>query len=168
MLQSSPSNRDGLYSYSTTGASMTLLANRLSYVFDWRGPSLAVDTACSSSLVATHYACQSLWRGECDLAVAGGANVMLRPEYFIVMSKGRYLSPHARCRTFDARADGYVRGEGAGVVILKPLATALRDKDAICALIRATGVNQDGQTAGISLPNQEAQERLITAVYRQA
>src|SRR5262245_48848308 len=88
MLQSNPLNRDGLYSYSTTGASMTLLANRLSYVFDWRGPSIALDTACSSSLVATHYACQSLWRGECTLAVAGGANVMLRPEYFIVMCKG--------------------------------------------------------------------------------
>ncbi len=168
MLQSSPLNRDVLYSHSTTGASMTLLANRLSYIFDWRGPSLAIDTACSSSLVATHQACQALWHGECSLAVAGGANVMLRPEYFIVMSKGHYLSPTGRCRTFDARGDGYVRGEGAGVVLLKPLSAALRDNDSIYALIRATGVNQDGQTAGISLPNQDAQERLITAVYRQA
>ena len=168
MLQANPLNRDVLYSYSTTGASMTLLANRLSYVFDWRGPSLAIDTACSSSLVATHYACQSLWRGECTLAIAGGANVMLRPEYFIVMCKGHYLSPQARCRAFDARGDGYVRGEGAGVVILKPLAAAVRDHDPIYAVIRATGINQDGQTAGISLPNQEAQERLIATVYRQA
>lgn len=168
MLQSNPLNRDVLHAYSTTGASMTLLANRLSYVFDWRGPSLAIDTACSSSLVATHYACQSLWRGECTLAIAGGANVMLRPEYFIVMCKGHYLSPQARCRTFDARADGYVRGEGAGVVVLKPLAAAWRDRDPIYALIRATGINQDGLTAGISLPNQEAQERLIATVYQQA
>jgi acyl transferase domain-containing protein len=168
MLQSSPLNRDVLYSYSTTGASMTLLANRLSYVFDWHGPSIAIDTACSSSLVATHYACQSIWRGECDLAVAGGANVMLRPEYFMVMCKGHYLSPQGRCRAFDARGDGYVRGEGAGVVLLKPLSAALRDRDPIYALIRATGVNQDGQTAGISLPNQDAQERLITEVYQQA
>ncbi len=168
MLQSNPLNRDILYSYSTTGASMTLLANRLSYVFDWHGPSIAIDTACSSSLVATHYACQSIWRGECDLAVAGGANVMLRPEYFIVMSKGHFLSPQGRCRAFDSRADGYVRGEGAGVVLLKPLSAALRDNDPIYALIRATGVNQDGQTAGISLPNQDAQERLITDVYQHA
>lgn len=168
MLQSNPLNRDVLYSYSTTGASMTLLANRLSYVFDWRGPSLSIDTACSSSLVATHYACQSIWRGECSLAIAGGANVMLRPEYFIVMCKGHYLSPQGRCRAFDSRADGYVRGEGAGVVVLKPLSAALRDRDPIYALIRATGVNQDGQTAGISLPNEEAQERLIASVYQRA
>jgi acyl transferase domain-containing protein/acyl carrier protein len=168
MLQSSPLNRDVLYSYSTTGASMTLLANRLSYVFDWRGPSLSIDTACSSSLVATHYACQSIWRGECTLAVAGGSNVMLRPEYFMVMCKGHYLSPQGRCRAFDSRADGYVRGEGAGVVLLKPLAAALHDDDPIYAVIRATGVNQDGQTAGISLPNQDAQEQLITSVYQQA
>ena len=168
MLQSNPLNRDMLYSFSTTGASMTLLANRLSYAFDWRGPSLAIDTACSSSLVAPHHACQSLWRGECTLAIVGGANVMLRPEYFIVMSKGHYLSPTGRCHTFDARADGYVRGEGAGVVILKPLSAALRDDDPIYALIRATGVNQDGQTAGISLPNQGAQETLMQTVYRQA
>ena len=168
MLQSSPLNRDALYSFSTTGASMTLLANRLSYAFDWRGPSLAIDTACSSSLVATHHACQSLWRGECRVAIVGGVNVMLRPEYFIVMSKGHYLSPTGRCHTFDERADGYVRGEGAGVVILKPLSAALRDDDPIYALIRATGVNQDGQTAGISLPNQDAQVALMEAVYRQA
>jgi acyl transferase domain-containing protein/acyl carrier protein len=168
MLQSNLLNRDLLYSYSTTGASMTLLANRLSYVFDWRGPSMAIDTACSSSLVAAHYACQSLWSGECTLAIAGGANVMLRPEYFIVMSKGHYLSPHARCRMFDACADGYVRGEGAGVVVFKPLAAARRDQDPIYAVIRATGVNQDGQTAGISLPNEQAQERLIASVYQRA
>ncbi|MBV9267707.1 MAG: polyketide synthase, partial [Acidobacteriaceae bacterium] len=168
MLQSSPLNRDVLFSQSTTAASMTLLANRLSYVFDWRGPSIAIDTACSSSLVATHYACQSLWNGDCTVAIAGGANVMLRPEYFIVMSKGHFLSPQGRCRTFDARGDGYVRGEGAGVVVLKPLSAALRDRDPIYAMIRATGINQDGQTASISLPNEVAQHRLIESVYRRA
>lgn len=166
--QSTFFNRDAVSSYTTTGTGMTLLANRLSYVFDFRGPSVAMDTACSSSLVATHYACQSLWHRECTLALAGGVNVMLRPEYFVTMSKGRYLSQQARCMTFDARADGYVRGEGCGLVVLKPLSEALRNGDPIYALIRATGVNQDGQTVGISLPNQEAQEALMADVYRQA
>ncbi len=147
---------------------MTLLANRLSYVFDLKGPSVALDTACSSSLVATHYACQSLWNGECTLAVAGGVNVMWRPEHFIQMSKGRFLSPSGRCRAFDERADGYVRGEGAGVVTLKPLSAALRDNDNMYALIRATGCNQDGKTPGIPFPCQESQEQLIFKVSQQA
>ncbi len=154
--------------FHATGCSMTLLANRLSYVFDLKGPSVALDTACSSSLVATHYACQSLWNGECTLAVAGGVNVMWRPEHFIQMSKGRFLSPSGRCRAFDERADGYVRGEGAGVVMLKPLSAALRDKDNMYALIRATGCNQDGKTPGIPFPCQESQEQLIFKVSQQA
>jgi len=168
LLLSSLLNRDSLLPTATTSASMTILSNRLSYVFDWRGPSLSLDTACSSSLVAVHYACQSLRNEECSLAVAGGANVMLRPEYFMVMCKGKFLSPDARCMTFDARGNGYVRGEGAGVVLLKRLNHALRDRDPIYALLRETGVNQDGQTPGISFPSQEAQERLIEDVCRRA
>ena len=160
-------NRDLVNSSSATSSTMTLLANRLSYVFDLRGPSLALDTACSSSLVATHYACQCLWNGECSLAIAGGVNVIWRPEYFTIISKGRFLSPEGRCMTFDERADGYVRGEGAGVVLLKPLAAALHDHDPIYALIRTTGCNQDGKTPGVAFPSQQAQERLMTRVYQQ-
>jgi len=168
MLHSAPFNRDGYTSTSATGGSMTLLANRISYVYDFKGPSIAIDTACSSSLVATHYACQSIWNGECSLAIAGGANVMIRPEYFIVMSKGHFLSPTGRCRAFDEAADGYTRGEGAGVVVLKPLPEALRDGDPIYSIIRATGVNQDGHTPGIAFPNEDSQAALIARVYEQA
>ena len=102
----------------------------------------------TSSLVTTHYACQSLWNENCELAITGGVNVMLRPEYFAAMSKGRFLSPDGSCKMFDARANGYVHGEGAGVALLKPVIAALRDDDPIYAVIRACGVNQDGQTAG--------------------
>jgi acyl transferase domain-containing protein/acyl carrier protein len=168
LQHSSFHNRDSLLATTTTAGSMTLLSNRLSYVFDWHGPSLSLDTACSSGLVAAHYACQSLRNNECSLAVAGGANVMLRPEYFMAMCKGKYLSPDAKCMMFDARANGYVRGEGAGVVVLKRLSEAVRDRDPIYAVLRGSGVNQDGQTPGISFPSQEAQERLIEQVYAQA
>ena len=168
LLHCSVFNRDHLLPTATTSGSMTLLSNRLSYVFDWRGPSLSLDTACSSSLVAVHYACQSLRNGECSLAVAGGANVMLRPEYFMVMCKGKYLSPDGKCMTFDARGNGYVRGEGAGVVLLKRWSEAVRDCDPIYAIVRSSGVNQDGQTPGISFPSQEAQERLIQQVCERA
>lgn len=168
LMHSSVHNRDSLHATATTAAGMTLLSNRLSYIFDWRGPSISLDTACSSGLVAVHYACQSLRSGECSLALAGGANVMLRPEYFMVMCKGRYLSPDGKCMTFDSRGNGYVRGEGAGVVVLKRLGAALRDRDPIYAVLRGTGVNQDGQTPGISFPSQQAQQRLIEQVYEQA
>lgn len=165
LLQMSPLNRENIGSHSATGASMTMLANRLSYSFDLRGPSLSTDTACSSSLVAVHLACQAIWRGECSAALAGGVNVMLRPEYPIVMSKGHFLSPDGYCKSFDERANGYARGEGAGVVILKPLSAALRADEPIYALIRGTGVNQDGRTDGITVPNPEAQEALIREIY---
>lgn len=161
-------NRELVNSHTSTSGTMTILANRLSYVFDLRGPSVTVDTACSSSLVAVHFACQSLWAGESNLAIVGGVNVMLGPEYPIAMCKSRFLSPHARCMAFDERAAGYVRGEGAGVLIFKPLSQALKDNDPIYALIRATGSNQDGHTAGISFPNSEAQAALIQDVHHRA
>tara|TARA_R100000027_G_scaffold7932_4_gene6004 strand:- start:27724 stop:33774 length:6051 start_codon:yes stop_codon:yes gene_type:complete len=163
-----PSNRILAGSHSATSASMTILANRLSYAFNLRGPSFTLDTACSSSLVALHCACKSIETGECEMALAGGSNVMMRPEYPIMMSKGQFLSWHGNCRAFDDTAAGYVRGEGAGIVLLKPLQKAIADADSIYAVIQGTGSNQDGRTSGISLPNSFAQEELMQRVYKQA
>jgi acyl transferase domain-containing protein/NADPH:quinone reductase-like Zn-dependent oxidoreductase/acyl carrier protein len=157
-----------LNAYSCIGSALSIAANRISYCFDLRGPSLVVDTACSSSLVAAHVACQSLRSGECDLAVLGGINLLLGPERFIGFSAAQMLSPEGRCRAFDAGASGYVRGEGAGVVVLKPLARAVADCDPIYAVIRATGVNQDGRTPGLASPNEAAQEALLRAVCSSA
>ncbi|GAA0352324.1 SDR family NAD(P)-dependent oxidoreductase [Actinoallomurus spadix] len=167
-LQLSDANRDLVSGSTPTGVSMTMLAARLSYAFDWRGPSLTMDTACSSSLVAFHQACAALARGECDLAVAGGVNVMTNPVTTILMSKGQFLSPDARSRSFDHRANGYARGEGAGIVLLKPLAAAERDGDHIYAVVRGSAVNQDGRTPGITVPNAEAQRAVIRQACRVA
>lgn len=161
-------NRELFDAHTGTGAAMTMVANRLSYLFDFHGPSVALDTACSSSLVAVHLACQSLWNGECALALAGGVNAMFKPEYTIVESKAGMLSPDGRCKTFDARANGYVRGEGAGIVLLKPLSRARADGDPIYALIRGTAVNQDGHTNGITVPSHDAQKALMEAACRRA
>ena len=162
------SNRHLINSNTSTSSAMAMLANRISYVFDFCGPSLAIDTACSSSLVACHYACQSIWNNESSVAVVGGVNTMTRPEFPIVMSKGQFLSKQCRCMTFDDRADGYIRGEGAGIVLLKPLKSALADKDRIYALIRASGINQDGHTPYLTLPNQDSQVKLLRQVYHSA
>ncbi len=160
--------RDAINSHTATSSTMVMLSNRLSHVFDFVGPSLTVDTACSSSLVATHLACQSLRQGESEIALAAGVNIMLRPEYNISMSKGGFLSPTGRCRAFDAGADGYVRGEGVGAVLLKPLDQALADGDPVYATICGTGINQDGHTPGISMPNAVSQQALIERVHREA
>lgn len=133
-------------SHATTGTANCIAANRLSYLFDFKGPSLAVDTACSSSLVAVHLACQSLWRYESTLALAGGVNGLLMPTIMVGFSKSGLLSPDGRCKTFDASANGYVRSEGAGMVVLKPLEQALTDGDPIYAVIRGSAVNQDGHS----------------------
>ncbi|HEY0602496.1 MAG TPA: type I polyketide synthase, partial [Herpetosiphonaceae bacterium] len=154
-------NRSIIESHTGTGLAMTMVANRISYLFDFRGPSVALDTACSSSLVAVHLACQSIWSGESSLALAGGVNAMFMPDYTIAESKAGMLSPDGRCKTFDARANGYVRGEGAGVVVLKPLSRALADGDSIYAVIRGSAVNQDGRTNGITVPHGAAQEALV-------
>jgi len=161
-------SRYELQAHSATGMMMTMLANRISYVFGFHGPSLAVDTACSGSLVAVHLACQSLWSGECSLALAGGANVMVAPTMTIAESKGGFLSPDGLCKTFDASANGYARGEGAGVVLIKPLAKALADGDPIYALIRGSAVTQDGHTNGITVPNRQAQEAAMRIAYHRA
>jgi amino acid adenylation domain-containing protein/thioester reductase-like protein len=147
--------------YAGTGNAHSIAANRLSYVFDLRGPSMAVDTACSSSLVAVHLACQSLRSGESDVALAGGVNLILTPELTITFSQARMLSADGRCKTFDANADGYVRGEGCGVVVLKRLSDATRAGDNILALIRGSAVNQDGRSNGLTAPNGLAQQDVI-------
>jgi acyl transferase domain-containing protein len=150
--------------HSATGGALSIVANRLSHRLDLRGPSLAIDTACSSSLVALDAACTALLNERCETALVGGVNVMLTPDVTITFSRAAMLSPDGRCKAFDARANGYVRGEGAGMVILKPLARALRDRDRIHAVIRATAVSQDGHTSTITVPNVEAQ----IAMLRQA
>ncbi|MBN1479446.1 type I polyketide synthase [candidate division KSB1 bacterium] len=154
--------------HTSTGVAATLLSNRISHWFDFTGPSLTVDTACSSSLVAVHLACHSLWAGDSDFALAGGVNLIFNPEWTIATSKGGYLSPDGRCKAFDARANGYVRGEGAGIVLLEPLSTALNNQRHIYATIRATGINQDGFTSAISVPNEQAQRTLLEHVYADA
>ncbi|NET60101.1 MAG: AMP-binding protein, partial [Symploca sp. SIO2E6] len=150
--------------YSGTGNALSIAANRLSYLLDLRGPSWSVDTACSSSLVAVHQATQSLQRGECQLALAGGVNLMLSPELSITFAQAGMMAADGRCKTFSADADGYVRGEGCGIVVLKRLSDALRDGDNILAQIKGTAVNQDGRSNGLTAPNGPAQQ----AVIRQA
>ncbi|MGF1937067.1 MAG: beta-ketoacyl synthase N-terminal-like domain-containing protein [Nostoc sp. ChiQUE02] len=150
--------------YAGTGNAHSIAANRLSYFFDFIGPSLAVDTACSSSLVAAHLACQSLRSGECNLALVGGVNLILSPDLTIAFSQARMMAADGRCKTFDASADGYVRSEGCGVVVLKRLSDALRDGDNILATIRGSAINQDGHSNGLTAPNGLSQQ----AVIRQA
>ncbi|MET4559491.1 acyl transferase domain-containing protein/acyl carrier protein [Lysinibacillus parviboronicapiens] len=168
LLQFSESNRHLVDAHSATGAMMTLLANRISYTYDFRGPSITVDTACSSSLVALHLACQSIRNGESTMAFAGGVNVMIKPEYFIAESKAGMLSADGRSKAFDSSANGYVRGEGAGVVLLKPLSQAIQDNDPIHAIIRGSGINQDGNSQGITVPREEAQKQLLCDVYEKS
>jgi acyl transferase domain-containing protein/SAM-dependent methyltransferase/acyl carrier protein len=159
---------EGSDPYIMSGNAFSLLANRISYILDLHGPSFALDTACSSGLVAIHEACEILRRGDAPLAIAGGINLLLSPWGGIGFSRARMLSPSGHCHTFDARADGYVRSEGGGVVILKPLAAALADGDAIKAVILASAVNSDGKTNGVSMPNVAAQEALLRRVYARA
>jgi acyl transferase domain-containing protein/acyl carrier protein len=154
--------------YAGTGSAHSIAANRLSYLLDLRGPSMAVDTACSSSLVAIHLACQSLQTGECNVALAAGVNVILTPQLTIAFSKAGMMAPDGRCKTFDAAADGYVRGEGCGVVVLKRLADALADGDQVLAVVRGSAVNQDGLSNGLTAPNGLAQEAVIRAALVRA
>ncbi len=161
LMQMGGSEYRAVEPHTATGSVMTMLANRLSYVFGFQGPSVALDTACSSSLVAIHLACQSLASGESALAVAGGVNALLGPSFTIAESRAGMLSPSGRSRAFDARADGYVRGEGAGIVVLKRLDEALAAGDHIYSVIRATAVNQDGHSDGLTVPSGDAQRALI-------
>ncbi|MFF8288534.1 type I polyketide synthase [Streptomyces sp. NPDC016309] len=148
-----------------TGAAMSILANRLSYALDLRGPSMTVDTACSSSLVALHLARRGLVAGECDTALVGGVNLLLSPGVTLNFGESGVLSPDGRCKPFAAAANGYVRSEGCLVVVLRRLADARRDGDRILALVRATGTNQDGRSNGLMAPNPAAQEALVREVW---
>ena len=154
--------------WSGTGGALSIIANRLSYVFDLRGPSVTVDTACSSSLVAVHMACQSLRAGEADLALASGVNVLLSPTVTRSFDQANAMSPTGGCHAFDAGADGFVRGEGAGVVVLKRLSDAVRDGDRVWALVRGSAVNQDGRSNGLMAPNPAAQMAVLHAAYTNA
>jgi acyl transferase domain-containing protein/NAD(P)-dependent dehydrogenase (short-subunit alcohol dehydrogenase family)/acyl carrier protein len=160
--------RSVIGAHSAAGATLTMLSNRISYAFDFHGPSISIDTACSSSLVAFSYAVNDMLAGNCEMALAGGVNFMLRPEYPIAMSKGQFLARDGRSKSFDSRGDGYGRGEGAGVVVLKPLGRALQDKDRILAVVDGAGVNQDGRTQGITVPNPDAQVTLMRRVVAAA
>lgn len=154
--------------YEGSGNSFCFAAGRLSYVLGVHGPSLTVDTACSSSLVAIHLAVQSLRNDECELALAGGAQINLAPETYVLISKLRALAPDGRCKTFDAAADGFGRGEGCGVVVLKRLSRALADGNPIIALIRGSAMNHDGPSSGLTVPNKIAQEMLIRQALQNA
>jgi acyl transferase domain-containing protein/NADPH:quinone reductase-like Zn-dependent oxidoreductase/SAM-dependent methyltransferase/acyl carrier protein len=154
--------------YTAGGMALGNTANRLSYYFDLRGPSSSVDTACASALTAVHLACEALRSGRSPVALAGGAGVLLGPSGFVAFSHASMLSPTGRCRPFSARADGFVRSEGAGVLVLKPLRAALADGDRVHGVIVASGVNNDGRTTGISLPNPRAQAALLRTVYTDA
>nr|WP_265537809.1 non-ribosomal peptide synthetase/type I polyketide synthase [Streptomyces sp. NEAU-H33] len=154
--------------HSATGAALSIIPNRISYLLDLRGPSMAVDTACSGSLVAVHQAYAALRDGTCDLAIAGGVNLILSPSVHELLSQGEMLSPDGRCKAFDSRADGYVRGEGVGVVLLKPDDRARRDGDAVHAVIRAAVVNHGGRSTSLTAPNPDAQADLLVEAYQAA
>ena len=155
-------------SYAATGSVLSLSANRLSYFFDWHGASLAIDTACSSSLVALHQACLAIRRGESDIVVVGGANLTLSPAITLNFNRAGAMAKDGLCKTFDARADGYVRSEGIGIVILKPLEQAVADGDRIYATVLGSATNQDGRTNGLMAPNPAAQEAVLRSAYEDA
>ncbi|MEI6252011.1 MAG: SDR family NAD(P)-dependent oxidoreductase, partial [Mycobacteriaceae bacterium] len=159
---------ENLEAYFITGNALNAIAGRVAFTLGLEGPAMAMDTACSSSLVAVHQASQALHSGDCDMALAGGVNILLSPASMVAASRARMLAPDGHCKTFDAAADGYVRGEGCGVLVLKRLSDAQRDGDRICAVIRSSAVNQDGASSGLTVPNGGAQQRLIASALGRA
>jgi acyl transferase domain-containing protein/acyl carrier protein len=157
-----------LTGHSATGRALNMVANRLSYVLGLRGPSVVLDSACSSSLLALHLACQSIWSGESTLALAGGVNLLLHPHTTAALTMFGGLSPDGRCKAFDARADGFGRGEGCGVVVLKPLSRALADGNDIWCVVRGSATNNDGLSNGLTAPNPVAQEEVLREAYARA
>lgn len=167
-LQLHAKNFRAITPYSFVGSAGSVLSGRLSYLFGFEGPSVTIDTACSSSLVAVHLAIQALRAGECEMALAGGVNVVLTPHLTHAMHEAGALSPDARCWTFDARANGYVRGEGCGVLVLKRLSDAEEASDRIYAVLRGSGVNNDGRSSSLTAPNGRAQEAVIRRALQSA
>ena len=160
-------NADNLNSYTVTGNALAFAANRISYAFDLRGPSVAIDSACAGSLASVHIACQSLWLDESNLAIAGGVNLTLSPDASIMLSKAGLLSSEGHCKTLDARADGFVRGEGAGIIVLKPL-SQVTSSDRVYALIRGSAVNHNGHNEWIMAASPTGQETVLRETYRVA
>ncbi|WBB80640.1 SDR family NAD(P)-dependent oxidoreductase [Micromonospora sp. WMMD882] len=161
-------HREEISPHTATGQDLSVVAARVSYLLGLQGPSLVVNTACSSALVAVHLACQSLRAGEATTALAGGVNLTIAPESTVAMSKFGAMSPDGRSKAFDARANGYVRGEGAGIVVLKPLSRALADGDPVHCVIRGSAVNNDGFSNGLTAPNPQAQVAMLQAAYDRA
>ncbi len=156
------------HTYVGPGSLYWIIANRVSYFMDFKGPSIAIDTACSSSLAAIHLACQSILNKESDMAIAGGVNLSIHPEKYIYLAQGRFLSKDGRCRSFGRGGSGYVPGEGVGAVLLKPLSRAIQDHDPVYAIIRGTSINHGGKTAGFTVPNPKAQSDLIQEALHRA
>ena len=161
-------DRDSIPKYSMSGLGHELISNRISWFYDLKGPCFTLGTACSSGLVALHQACQSISTGETSSAIVGGSNLLLNPEMFMALSNQNFLSPSGRCCSFDAVGNGYGRSDGFAAVILKNVDDAIRDGDAIRAVIRGTGVNQNGRTTSITRPSADAQAELIRSTYRLA
>ena len=159
-LQLETGDRSLFDAHFASGIAHSIASGRLSYLLGLQGPSLTIDTACSSSLVAMHLACQALRAGDCRMALAGGVNLILSPDIYIALSHSRMLAPDGRCKTFDAAADGFARGEGCGVIVLKRLSDA-RGTATVLAVIRGSAVNQDGPSSGFTAPNGPAQEAVI-------
>jgi len=151
-----------------SGIASSVASGRIAYVLGLNGPTMSIDTACSSSLVAVHLACAAIRRGECSVAISCGVNLILAPEYSIAFAEAGMLSPHGVCRTFDGAADGYVRGEGCGVIVLKRLRDAEANGDRILAVIRGSAINQDGATSGLTVPNGQAQQALLRQAHANA
>ncbi|KAJ8047722.1 Highly reducing polyketide synthase sdnO [Holothuria leucospilota] len=156
---------DNLNQYTASGNTSNMMSNRISYQFDFQGPSITYDTACSSSLYAIHHACEAIRNGDCNLALAGGVNLLLLPSTFISLCQAGMLSKDGRCKSFDKSADGYARGDGAGVLVLKSLKEAIKDGDRIYAVIRGGALNNDGKTSGITTPNAQSQMLLLRRAY---
>ncbi len=161
-------NHAGIDVHTNSGNTQSIASNRISYLLDLTGPSISVDTACSSALVAMSQACRSIWDGQCSAALTGGVNAIITPHTTIGFSKASMLSPSGQCFAFDARANGYVRGEGAAMVLIKPLSDAMENRDPIYAVIRSAVVNQDGHTSSMTVPGVEGQSAMLWKAYREA
>ncbi|MBN2531242.1 MAG: SDR family NAD(P)-dependent oxidoreductase [Spirochaetales bacterium] len=159
---------DDIDAHTATGSAQSIISNRISYLFNFHGPSESIDTACSGSLVALHRAIQSLRNGDCETAIVGAVTVLANPRIYIAYSKAGMLSKNGKCRTFDKEADGYVRGEGAGAIILKPLRKAIEEKDHIYAVVKGSAVNHGGKANSLTAPNPNAQAEVIINAYEKA